>query len=996
MDSARATASSKEGEFAPALAVDGNPGTRWGSGYNDKEHLAVDLGKQFEVAGVRIRWEAAYGKDYDVLVSPDNVAWTTAATVRDGDGGEDVVLFRPRAARHVKIQGVKRGTGWGYSIFEIEALGKNDLPQLSAEGTSKGTDAAAALDGDQTSAWEGTGPLCLDFRRAEAFGGLRIRWGKPFAANYAVSVSEDGKKWRRVAAIENAEGGDDLVWFPREFVRFLRIEPDVSRGAVRIAEVGPLSANEMNSLAKQCEAMASQSPPGAFPRWLRREQAFWTITGVSGDVEETLLSEDAAVEPFKGSFSVMPFLVLDGRPPPSGAGHRASLASGGPLTWTDFTVSQSLDENSLPIPTVRWEGHGIRLLTTAISHGKAGASATLVRYRVENAGPEARRVRLGLAVRPLQLNPPWQHGGVSPIRKAAWDDGTLSVNGRPAVRLLTKPTAVAAAPGTSGDAYGWFARNRIPAGTSASDANGLITALAAYDLEVPSGGAADVVVSYPLHPETPAPPRAKPAEFFDKTRAAEARDWKAHLGDWRIRAPIPRLEEIVRSNLAYMLLNRDRFAPEPGPRNYAHAFMRDGAISAATYLRYGLDREAREYVEWFAPLVGKDGFVPFIVDPVEGKPPAYVADWKEYDSQGEFVFTVHLLWRHDKDLNFLKRVYPAVQRALDYTVALLEKRRTDQYVGTEFYGILPESNSHEGYFPAMHSYWDDFWALRGFADGARLADALGRRDDAKKFRAEEARLRRDVHASIRKVIESKKLTYIPGCAEKGDPDATSTSIAFMACAEGEPILADSFLEAKARSGYEEYVRGIESRWKGGAWTGFTPYEARNVEALIRLGRRDDAAALLGFLCGKPVRPTAWNHLTEVVFPDERTAAYIGDMPHTWVGADLANAARALFVYEDEAREALVLCAGVPRDWIGETPIGVEKMGTLYGIVSVDVRKAGGAVEVGVQGSATPPGGFVVRLPFETASEILLDGKKVETSPAEIRLTRLPARVVVRP
>ena len=38
------------------------------------------------------------------------------------------------------------------------------------------------------------------------------------------------------------------------------------------------------------------------------------------------------------------------------------------------------------------------------------------------------------------------------------------------------------------------------------------------------------------------------------------------------------------------------------------------------------------------------------------------------------------------------------------------------------FGLLPESVSHEGYLAQpVHSYWDDFWALRGFKDAAFMA-----------------------------------------------------------------------------------------------------------------------------------------------------------------------------------------------------------------------------------------------------------------------------------
>ena len=43
----------------PAGAVDGNPGTRWGSAFSDSEWLQVDLGSPQTVDTVTLVWEAA-------------------------------------------------------------------------------------------------------------------------------------------------------------------------------------------------------------------------------------------------------------------------------------------------------------------------------------------------------------------------------------------------------------------------------------------------------------------------------------------------------------------------------------------------------------------------------------------------------------------------------------------------------------------------------------------------------------------------------------------------------------------------------------------------------------------------------------------------------------------------------------------------------------------------------------------------------------------------
>lgn len=71
-----------------------------------------------------LRWEAAYGSSYRIQTSPDGATWTTVAQTTTGDGGVDNVAFAPVSARYVRMQGVKRATGYGYSLYSLEVYGK--------------------------------------------------------------------------------------------------------------------------------------------------------------------------------------------------------------------------------------------------------------------------------------------------------------------------------------------------------------------------------------------------------------------------------------------------------------------------------------------------------------------------------------------------------------------------------------------------------------------------------------------------------------------------------------------------------------------------------------------------------------------------------------------------------------------------------------------------------------------------------------------------------
>ncbi|GGQ68553.1 discoidin domain-containing protein [Couchioplanes azureus] len=79
------TASSSDPWSPSRHATDGNPRTRWAVAPEERGRadswIAVDLGSAVQVAGVRIAWDAAYGKRFAIQTSTDGTTWTDAAEV---------------------------------------------------------------------------------------------------------------------------------------------------------------------------------------------------------------------------------------------------------------------------------------------------------------------------------------------------------------------------------------------------------------------------------------------------------------------------------------------------------------------------------------------------------------------------------------------------------------------------------------------------------------------------------------------------------------------------------------------------------------------------------------------------------------------------------------------------------------------------------------------------------------------------------------------------
>jgi hypothetical protein len=108
--------------YPAAAAVDGDPSTRWSSEFSDPQWIAVDLGASMKISRVELAWEGAYGKAFAIQVSLDGKVWKDVFTTASGQGGIDLIRFTPVEARWVRMSGTKRGTPFGYSLWEFKVF----------------------------------------------------------------------------------------------------------------------------------------------------------------------------------------------------------------------------------------------------------------------------------------------------------------------------------------------------------------------------------------------------------------------------------------------------------------------------------------------------------------------------------------------------------------------------------------------------------------------------------------------------------------------------------------------------------------------------------------------------------------------------------------------------------------------------------------------------------------------------------------------------------
>ncbi len=767
----------------------------------------------------------------------------------------------------------------------VEDLTPKEPPRATASSAMPGFEAAAALgtvgwrpQSDDRRPW-----IAVDSRAPRGFGGLVIDWRERApASGFRVRTSTSGLRWKTIYTAESAGGTRSYVYLPDARSRFLRLELDEPSAGASLT----LQSYEFSrSLEAFWQRIAASETRGAHPRWLHREQSLWTPVGTSHGEYCMLINEDGMVEPALGSCSIEPMLMIDGRL----------------VTWADVEARQELLADWAPVATVVWQSADWRLRIRA----EATVSGALkLRYGFENLGARAVAARLFVLVRPFQVTPPWQKfralGGVSPIRDLVAREGEVWVNEN--LRLIARPAAAqfTALRFDQGLPAAQLQPGPLPGGSAAHDASGNASGVFAFDWPLQPRGSAESQICCAIGN---APDPDEPA--FDWLARIAVDQWSGN--DWAADAI-----RTLWTATAQILVTRSGPALQPGPRRYTRSWIRDGAMMSAALLRMGHAAEVREFIAWYAPHQRADGFVPCCVDR-EG------TDWLvEHDSHGQLLALFADYHRFTGDDQFLADSWSYVERAVDYIEHALEPS-----------GLMPISVSHEGYLAQpVHSYWDDFWTLRGLRDAVALAEALGRVDAAVRWRPLAARVERALFDSIEQTRSQRKLETIPASIEWADYDPTATANAIALF-----DVPESLDRAALDRTFDRYLADWRRKRAGTLDApSYTPYEIRIIGALVRMGRRDAALELLRFFLDDR-RPLAWNQWPEIAWRDRKTAAHMGDLPHTWIAAEYVLAVRSLFAYERESDGCLVLAAGLALPWIGAAGVKVQRMPTLYGTLS---------------------------------------------------------------
>lgn len=250
------SSSNESGTLLPGNTVDGNYTTRWASAYADNQWIYLDLGQQYDFTEVKLFWETALGRDFNIALSDDGISWTVAESVTSNTNLNNTIDITGYSGRYVRMNGLVRGTQWGFSLWEFEVYGTpsvnvpvvnlaylktgtsssdeniDNIPVWAFDGLGLNIINGKAHDGNNveygrwSSAYSDDEWLAVDLGAMYEITEVRLYWEVANGKDFAIEVSEDGIQWNVTASITNNPA--------TQYINYITISPSVSARYVRM------------------------------------------------------------------------------------------------------------------------------------------------------------------------------------------------------------------------------------------------------------------------------------------------------------------------------------------------------------------------------------------------------------------------------------------------------------------------------------------------------------------------------------------------------------------------------------------------------------------------------------------------------------------------------------------------------------------------------------------------------------------------------------------
>jgi len=509
------------------------------------------------------------------------------------------------------------------------------------------------------------------------------------------------------------------------------------------------------------------------------------------------------------------------------------------------------------------------------------------------ASPE--KAWLAIALRPY--NPE----GISTVTevKQITDAAGWEVNQREFVHLSAKPARYYFSSYESGDIYDQLVHADPPPEHQTKGAVsctiGMASSAAIYLLQ--PNEVKEIIVKVPL----------------STTKIKENISWpQAMERSCRLSVPDQQFQFLYDSALRTLVLHSPGAEVYPGPFTYKRFWFRDAAFILNAMISAGLLKNIERIIDHFPKRQTPLGY--------------YVSQDGEWDSNGQ------VLWIMNRYLNatrtapkkeWLRSAYKAAQ--------WIERKRSSKDSNGLHAGLMPAGFSAEHFGPSDHYYWDDFWSVSGLTAAAELSG------DEHPARAERFNNQaRDLSACIENSLGAvqKRLNHI---AVPSSPYRRLDSGAVGCLIASYPLQLWSAKDPRVLETMEYLIRKHSLH---GAFYHEISHSGINAYLSLHLAQtllRAGDARFFGIVKAVADLATSTGQWPEAIHPLTKGGC-MGDGQHVWAAAEWILMIRNMFVREEEKERKLILCSGIPPEWLNKP--GTLSLGptlTPYGEISVYIQ-----------------------------------------------------------
>jgi hypothetical protein len=545
------------------------------------------------------------------------------------------------------------------------------------------------------------------------------------------------------------------------------------------------------------------------------------------------------------------------------------------------------------------------------------------------------------------------------------------------------------------------------------NSDGATTVVEKADQSLAPGAIAEIAIRVPFEPVANAATWAKEDPHVWLTRTAEY--WRDLLRQGaQFDVPCRKATDAWRASLIQQLIVLDHGKIKGGEGYmYDRFYIRDGAYQLMELEEAGQMETARmaveDFLRWQYPLP-KDVEASLPYKELDSGPVApegrFGSQGGEYDGNGQGPWTLWQYYQITGDENWLRRVYPAMLRAAQWTMRARRVAPAD----SPFAGLLPPSwadgesiatpwSKGENNSPPQkcHIVGYDLWNLRGILCTAAAAAKLGKKAEAEQLLHEARLYRKDIeHARKRAGV-----SYFPPTWEQKGMNWSNTETLWPTelFSPDDPSVLATIHDARTqyRNGGGGFVEGMIRRdepalaHEPGGPDAILPYMSAYT-TMASLIRGQDEQVVEDFYWYL-LHSTASQAFAEGIFY-KKCFAWADTIPHVTGSANYAIMLRHMLIHEQGDELHLLLAA--PDWWLGDgQTISIQRAPTHFGTMNLTIRGTASGVQVELAPPRRqPPKRIVLHLPQSRPLIGVLPGVDDVTRPDQKKRWDFPTVVAL--